>query len=470
MTKSPKAHNTAKVRPGAVMIVRLCIVLVSAAAFALYSVEKAGKFQFWNFILPFATLALFDVCAWLAVPKLINLIGGNDEFEAVGVKPVVSPVRRFIVICVFSLLLHAALFILGVWLYGAVKGYEGNLLKYWRIAWMKQNTDAGHYLTIAKNWYVTSGNDQLLLVFFPLYPMLIRALDIIVQDGFVSAQIINAAAVSLMSGTVYLTLRQWLGDRRAAAGAFIALLLPGAVFLNSPMTEPLFMLFCSAAFLFIQKKRYIAAGIFTCLAGMTRSLGVLMCVPLFIVGICDVINAIRRKEKYAASLLKLGAGLLIGICGTLYYLYLNYSLFGDPLKFLEFQASNWNQEACPFFDTPRYALDNLIAAFKNNGSIHVAYSLWIPNFIAIFGSLALMCAVHKDMPFSYTAFFLCYFAAAIGCTWLLSATRYICAAVPVTAALALLCKKRTGTVIMFTALSVAYITYLLMYMLRWSIY
>lgn len=470
MVDEMTAAGKVRKKPDAVLITRICAALAAAAVFVFYASKNVGKYPFWSFILPFASLALFTLCVWFAVPKLIKLLKGYDEFAVTETKDKSSPTKRFITICVFALLLHFVLLIVGAWLYGAIIGAEDDLLLYWRDAWMKRNTDAGHYLTLARDWYVNTGDNRLLLVFFPLFPMLIRLLDLIVHDGFVSALIINAVSVSLMSGTVYLTLRQWLGGRRATAGAFIAVLTPGAIFLNSPMTEPLFMLFCAAGFLFIQKKRYIAAGVFAGLAGMTRSLGVLMCVPIFISGLSDLIRLAKEKKKVSPIVWKLAGALLIGVSGTLFYLGLNYSLYKDPLKFLEFQSSNWYQKACPFFDTPRYALNNLINAFKEKESAYLAFSLWIPNFIAIFGSLALMCAVNKEMPLTFTAFFLFYFAAAIGCTWLLSGMRYICAAVPVIAGLASICKKRSATVIIFTTACVLYTAYTLMYMLRWAVY
>ena len=43
--------------------------------------------------------------------------------------------------------------------------------------WVKW--DARHYLKIAQQGYVNTGDDRLTLVFFPLYPWLIRAVNIL---------------------------------------------------------------------------------------------------------------------------------------------------------------------------------------------------------------------------------------------------------------------------------------------------
>ena len=99
-----------------------------------------------------------------------------------------------------------------------------------------------------------------------------------------------------------------------------------------------------------------------------------------------------------------------------------------------------------------------------------AYSLWIPGLIAVFGSLGIVGAKARKLPSYYTVYFLCYFAVAIGCTWLLSAVRYLCAALPVTAAIAHNCDKWWKTAIIIAVLGIAYAVYMVMYMERLSIY
>jgi hypothetical protein len=238
--------------------------------------------------------------------------------------------------------------------------------------------------------------------------------------------------------------------------------------MNSPMSEPLFMLFTVTGFYFIGKKRFIAAGIFTALAGYTRSLGVLLAVPLAVYGAGYIVSLIRTKQKWGKRLALLLAGLAISVLGTLGYLYINYSLYGDCLKFFEFQRANWYQTATPFFDTPRYML-SYMQSFARTG-MDGAYSLWLPGLIAVFGSLLLMIRRARKLPAHYTAYFLAYFAAAIGCSWLLSGVRYLCACFPLTAAIAMSCSNKRKTAVLFAVLAVLYIAYAYMYMLRFDVY
>ncbi|MBO4848925.1 MAG: hypothetical protein J5586_07220 [Clostridia bacterium] len=439
--------------------------LAACAAFALYAHKHAGAYAIRDYLAPAAALLLFVLVFVAAVPRIVRAVTGREELSA---PDAAGPWRTFLIICAAALAIHIAAGLAGALMYSSIANFDGGLYAAWRRAWMKTNTDAGHYLTIAENWYVKTGDDRLLIVFFPMLPVLIRGLNLLTHDGFISAQIINAAASSLACGMTYMALRRAVGERRSRAAAFIALLLPGAIFMNSPMTEPLFLLFTACAFYMMQERRWIAAGLFTALAGATRSLGVLAAVPLAFMGACRVISLIREKQKWGGELARLLIGLALSTLGTLAYLGINYSVHGDPFKFLEYQWSNWYQKACPFFDTPRYILDRCIKCVPND--LPKLWSLWLPQMAAIFGSLIIMLFAARRLPAAYTLYFLCYFAVSIGCTWLLSSVRYLSAALPLIAAIALPCEKRWRTAAILAVSTALYAAYMMMYMQRLGIY
>ena len=76
----------------------------------------------------------------------------------------------------------------------------------------------------------------------------------------------------------------------------------------------------------------------------------------------------------------------------------------------------------------------------------------------------------RKLPASYTAYFLCYFAVSVGCTWLLSSVRYLSAAFPIIAALGIACSNRLKTALLTLLLAAVYIIYTIMYMQRIGIY
>ena len=50
--------------------------------------------------------------------------------------------------------------------------------------------DAMQYLKIAQEGYVSTGDDRFLIVFFPLYPALVAAVQVVLRDYLVSAFIV----------------------------------------------------------------------------------------------------------------------------------------------------------------------------------------------------------------------------------------------------------------------------------------
>lgn len=450
----------------ALLAARIAIITAASCVFAAYAAAHHEDWPVYDLIGPFFALFLFAFVLVAAVPKLIELLTGADEFPEPKEK---FPIKTLLLVMLGAFVFHLFAMTVGMLIYSTLSPSEG-FSGVFRYAWMKQNTDAGHYITIANDWYVSEGDDKLLIVFFPMLPVLIRGLNLLTHDGFISAQIINLLATTLLSGTAYLTFRSFLGEKRAVIGAFIALLLPGAVFFNSPMTEPLFLLFTLAAFYFMQKKRFLIAGVFVALSGFTRSLGVIAAVPLALIGVGHIIGLIREKKPAAQALILLVSGLVVSTFGTLGYLYINWSVHGDPFKFFEYQLSNWSQSSCPFFDTVRYIIDPYLSGAIASLNWDNTLALWGPQVVMIFASLIIMLFAAKKLPASYTFYFLFYFAAAVGCTWLLSSVRYLSAAVPLIAALALFCTKKGKTIAVFSVLGICYIGYLYMYMARMQVY
>ena len=298
--------------------------------------------------------------------------------------------------------------------------------------------------------------------------MLIRLVNSVTGNSFISAQLINTVATCLASGMTYLTLTPVLGGKRAKWGAIAAILMPGMIFMNSPMSEPLFMLFSVCCFFFIQKRQLIIAGVFAALAGFTRSLGVLLAVPIAIEGVCYIVRLAKNKKNWQQQIFVLMLALIISTFGTIGYLYINKTVSGEWLRFLVYQKDNWYQSACPFFETVRYIVRYLQMAFTkhDNGMI----MLWITTLITVFGSLILMAKQSKRLPATYTFYYFAYFIVATGCTWLLSSVRYMSVLLPLVAAIALGFDKKWKTAIIFTLLIVCYIAYMTFYMLRWSVY
>ena len=135
------------------------------------------------------------------------------------------------------------------------------------------------------------------------------------------------------------------------------------------------------------------------------------------------------------------------------YCYINWRVSGDPFKYMEYQKVHWGQSLGFFFNTAAYQLENLIYYFSEGN--RTVWGLWIPNLIWSFFALIAMVPAAKRLRPSYTAWFIAYYAVAIGATWLLSAPRYLVAMPVIALALAMDTEKHdlaaTAAVLPFSA-------------------
>ncbi len=437
------------------------VALISAIIYALHLTTLAK-----SALLPevssslIAILFSFVVC--LSVPTFINPFF-DEQLFAHDLNP--KDKNRFWKVVLIALLIHIFATLLGVFIYS--KFYNGapnnvTFMQLYRRAWVKLDTDVPHYFKIAQNGYVATGNDRLLIVFFPLFPMLLRIFNFIFKDSFISGIIINAVCSCLSAGMMYKVISQRFSESTAFFAAVICTIMPGSVFFNSPMTEPLFLLLTLCSLYFILKREYIAAGIFAALTGLTRSVGILLFASVFIGAVYDIVWKLKKKEKILPTVLNAVFGLLISTLGTIIYLYINKKVFGNPFMFKTFQDENWNQGIAYFFDTARYIFEYSVSWLKS-GKIDLGLNVGVATLITMFISLIIYAFAVKKMPPTFNIYFLGYYVITMGCTWLLSAVRYMSVSIPLIAAIAFLPKKRISKIIVLVILIALYVLYIYNY-------
>lgn len=147
--------------------------------------------------------------------------------------------------------------------------------------------DTGWYLSIVRDGYminVDHTQQQSNLVFFPLYPMIVRALVWPIPaawqtDGAVLLVGVVVANLSLL-GALYLLYRlaqEVSPDAGVAQRAVLYLLFfPTAFFLSCFYTDATFLLLSVAALYAAQRRRWAWAALAAALMSITRPLGVLM--------------------------------------------------------------------------------------------------------------------------------------------------------------------------------------------------
>ncbi len=347
----------------------------------------------------------------------------------------------------------------------AKNGYSGGLLD--TIVRLWNRTDAPHYQGIAQNWYVTEGDPRFHIVFFPLYPLLIKAFNFIIGNYFASALVVsNLCAIG--SGIMAYELAALDMERKDALFAATLLsVFPGSFFLAAPMTESLFLLLSLGCLYCARKKKYLLAGAFGALAAFTRSVGLLLVLPVFIEALGDYLRNKPLPPKAIAIRLCGAAMIALGTAG---YLLVNHLVTGSPFTFLTYQREHWSQSLGPFFGTAAYQT-NLLLKNIITGDTGMAFGLFLPNLLCAFGSLGLLLPSMKKLRPSYSGYALVYFAVAIGCTWLLSGPRYLAVCFPIAFGIAELTKgKKYLRIPALILLAASILIYLWMFVTGYPVY
>src|SRR5919205_694031 len=145
----------------------------------------------------------------------------------------------------------------------------------WLAIWNRW--DAPHYLDLARAGYVAEGLEARWIVFYPLYPWLVRAAASVLRDELLAAFFVSGSA-SVAAGVLLYGLARAdeESEEVARASVFYMLVFPTAYFLHIGYTESLFLALALGAFLAARARRWDAAGVLGGLAAMSRVNGLLL--------------------------------------------------------------------------------------------------------------------------------------------------------------------------------------------------
>jgi 4-amino-4-deoxy-L-arabinose transferase-like glycosyltransferase len=145
--------------------------------------------------------------------------------------------------------------------------------------------DGIYYLGIAADGYRAGpvNGPYPNIVFFPLYPLAVRAVAAPLGGDVPLAGVLVANAAGLAALFVaYALARRRLGADAALLAATFVALQPGAVAFAMAYSDSLFLLLAITALLCAERDQRPAAGILAALAGLTRLQGALLIVPLLL--------------------------------------------------------------------------------------------------------------------------------------------------------------------------------------------
>ena len=201
----------------------------------------------------------------------------------------------------------------------------------WETLWTRW--DATHYLNLARDGYVAKGPGRFSIVFYPLYPWLVRGAFFFCRNYFAAALLVSGVA-AVFAGVLFRRLVELDYPAKISRLAlWFLLIFPTAYFLHIGYTESLFLALVLGSLLAARKQFWIWAGLLGALACLTRVNGLVLGPTLMV----EAWMQYRASRKIDWRWLWIGA---VGL-GFLGYLWLNYHVTGDPFTFTRIMEKHW---------------------------------------------------------------------------------------------------------------------------------
>ena len=192
--------------------------------------------------------------------------------------------------------------------------------------------DSGWFLGIAEHGYTS----KQVTAFFPLYPLLVRAVAEVVRSYIAASVLVSLAAGAIAAIVLDRLARPLLGQAGAADTVLFLALYPLAFVFTAAYSDGLFLALAAGSFLAATQRRPLLAGVLGGLACSTRLIGLALLPALIL-----LLWPRRRRELFALVPLVL----LPAAIGA-YALYLDHR-FGDAWAFLHSQNVYWNRHVHP---------------------------------------------------------------------------------------------------------------------------
>lgn len=285
--------------------------------------------------------------------------------------------------------------------------------------------DAPHYLYLAQEGYQSFGEKANLIVFYPLYPLLIRILAkyFLFQNYELAGIFISQIGAGIATVFLYKLVRLDYKEERAIETVFLFLTYPFMMFTMGVFTEGLFLALVTAALYYIRKHRWEWAGVLGLLASLCRMQGILLLAPALYELIFRLAQKRSEWKKYLDKRQLMLAFIPVGFLG---YLLLNLIKQGDCFSFLK------HQSAPPWYQSAQWINTNLTKDYGMAMEYRVLgyFIYWVQIVLFFVAVGVLLYGIRKKVRTCmivyggiYTCF--CYLAG-----WLISGARYMLGCIP----------------------------------------
>ena len=335
-------------------------------------------------------------------------------------------IEKHIVIEIAAILIAVKIFAFTLaLLFGLVLHQPGDSISLWN-RW-----DAPHYVEIAKNGYTSVGEGSYLIVFMPLFPLLIRLLTALSGNYEISALMISNSASLLAGIFLYKLTTIDYAHSRALKSVLYFALFPTSYFLIAGYTESLFLFLTIGCFYYARQGNWLPAGVLGMFASATRITGLVLIPSL----LYEYFSAESRSKSGSIRDI-----FFIGMIsfGFLSYLIVNYIVFGNAFMFVELQRAHWSKYLAP----PWKGLLSALWIILWQDTVQKVFVGGAEIICSLFGLACIIYASFTKFRFSYTIYMLLTWLAVASTRFWLSMPRYTLSMFPIFIILALFGDKR----------------------------
>jgi Gpi18-like mannosyltransferase len=281
--------------------------------------------------------------------------------------------------------------------------------------------DGAWYYRIIRDGYpskipaeITYEMDEARAAFFPVYPMLVKAVDLVLPGGDVFAGVlvnfVLGAAVVLLVG---LLARQLFGDKIAYRTMLLMSFFPGSLALSLTYSEATLITLAAGCLLLLLRERWVMAGVLAAIATATRPNG------LALVAACAVASwiAIRRDHAWRS----VAAPLLAPIGFVVFQLYLRVRT--DEWAWFRVQTEAWDEGTSFGYTAVRNTYEAVLHPLASPTDILTAVSV-----VVMFGMLWAM--RKRQLPWPMVAYVLVVLALMVLPSTVTARPRFLYTAFP----------------------------------------
>jgi hypothetical protein len=206
------------------------------------------------------------------------------------------------------------------------------------------------YLLIAQHGYphvLANEGDGSRWAFFPAFPALVRGLAEVTRLSLPDAAALSGFVFGLTSAlAIFLAVREVAGARLANRAVLLYVCFPTAYVLSLGYTEGFFLTLAAGCLFALSRRAWVTAGLCACLAGATRSAGVVV----IVVVVAAAVPAAWRTRSWRPII-----GAALAPVGLVAFMAYSQVMVRTPIAFVASERF-WHGQHFVWFRTPAVAL------------------------------------------------------------------------------------------------------------------